>query len=145
MQFSIFQFFHFRKRKNIRNHNFIINGIIHHTVTSKSRPVDLAVLDYKQCFDTLAVDVASNDMYNAGVADDNLNLIYECDSLSKIAVKTPVGLTKRVDVEKVVAQGEVSQKLTWRTSTIIKTQYQFLHLEWLTTKSMFLTVDLTVS
>ena len=114
-------------------------------MTSKSRPVDLAVLDYKQCFDTLAVDVASNDMYNAGVADDNLNLIYECDSLSKIAVKTPVGLTKRVDVEKVVAQGEVSQKLTWRTSTIIKTQYQFLHLEWLTTKSMFLTVDLTVS
>ena len=32
-------------------------------------------------------------------------------SLSKIAVKTPVGLTKREDVEKVVAQGEVMSPL----------------------------------
>ena len=100
-----------RKRKNIRNHNFIINGIIHHTVTAKSRPVDLAVLDYRQCFDTVSVDVASNDLYNTGVINEQLNLIYECDSLSKIAVKTPVGLTKRVDVEKIVAQGEVMSPL----------------------------------
>ena len=32
-------------------------------------------------------------------------------SLSKIAVKTPVGLTKREDVEKVVVQGEVMSPL----------------------------------
>ena len=46
------------------------------------------VLDYKQCFDTLSVDVVTNDLYNIGVNDDQLNLIYECDSLSKVAVKT---------------------------------------------------------
>ena len=100
-----------RKRKNIRNHNFIINGIIHHTVTAKARPVDITVLDYKQCFDTLSVDVVANDLYNIGVNDDLLNLIYDCDSLSKVAVKTPVGMTKRVDVQKVVAQGEVISPL----------------------------------
>lgn len=100
-----------RKRKNIRNHNFIINGIIHHTVTAKARPVDITVLDYKQCFDTLSVDVVTNDLYNIGVNDDLLNLIYDCDSLSKVAVKTPVGMTKRVDVQKVVAQGEVISPL----------------------------------
>ena len=100
-----------RKRKNIRNHSFIINGIIHHTVTSKSRPVDITVLDYKQCFDTLSVDVVTNDLYNIGVNNDQLNLIYECDSLSKVAVKTPVGLTKRMDLQKVVAQGEVISPL----------------------------------
>ena len=72
-----------RKRKNIRNHNFI--GIIHHTVTTKSRPVDLAVLDYRQFFDTVSVDVSSNDLYNTGVINDQLHLIYECDSLSKNA------------------------------------------------------------
>ena len=100
-----------RKRKNIRNHSFIINGIIHHTVTTKSRPIDITVLDYKQCFDTLSVDVVTNDLYNIGVNDDQLNLIYECDSLSKVAVKTPVGLTKRLDLHKVVAQGEVISPL----------------------------------
>ena len=75
-------------RKNIRNHSFIINGIVHHTVTYKSRPIDITVLDYKQCFNTLSVDVVMNDLYNIGVNDEHLNLIYKCDSLSKVAVKT---------------------------------------------------------
>ena len=44
---------------------------------------------------------------NIGVNDDLLNLTYDCDSLSKVAVKTPAGITKRVDVQKVVTQGEV--------------------------------------
>ena len=35
-----------------------------------------------------------------------LNLIYDCDASSKIAVKTPVGLTDRKEVKKIVAQGE---------------------------------------
>ena len=100
-----------RKRKNIRNHNFIINGIIHKTVTANSRPVDMLVMDYKQCFDTLPVGVVTNDLYNIGVDTDQLNLIYDCDSLSKVAVKTPVGMTKRVDVTKVIAQGEVMSPL----------------------------------
>ena len=38
-----------RKRKNIRNHSWIINGVIRDAVTSKSKAVDLAILDYKQC------------------------------------------------------------------------------------------------
>ena len=60
---------------------------------------------------SLSVDVVTNDLYNIGVNDDQLNLIYECDSLSKVAVKTPVGLTKRLDLHKVVAQGEVISPL----------------------------------
>ena len=36
-----------RKRKNIRNHTFIINGIVNDAATSRSKPVDLAILDFK--------------------------------------------------------------------------------------------------
>ena len=100
-----------RKRKNIRNHNWIINGIIRDTVNSKSKAVDLAVLDYRQCFDTMSVDITTNDMYEVGVTNDHLNLIYEGDRKSKIAVKTPFGITKRVDLNKVVAQGEINSPL----------------------------------
>ena len=96
-----------RKRKNIRNNSFIINGIINDTVSSKSKTIDLAILDYKQCFDALSVEICTNDMYNVGVTSDHLNLIHESDALSKIAIKTPLGLTKRVDVDKAVAQGEI--------------------------------------
>ena len=94
------------KKKDIRNYGFIINGVFHHTVTSKSRSVD-----YKQCFNTLSVDGVTNDLYNIGVNDDQLNLIYECDSISKFAVKTPVGLTMRLYLNKLVAQGKVISPL----------------------------------
>ena len=50
-------------------------------------------------------------MYNVGVTSDHLNLIHESDALSKIAIKTPLGLTKRVDVVKAVAQGEIPSPL----------------------------------
>ena len=73
--------------------------------------MDLAILDYRQCFDTMSVDITTNDMYEVGVTNDHLNLIYEGDKKSKIAVKTPMGVTERVDLNKVVAQGEIISPL----------------------------------
>ena len=41
-----------RKNKNIRNHIFIVNSIIHDVLRKKNnKPVDIMVLDYKQMFD----------------------------------------------------------------------------------------------
>ena len=73
--------------------------------------MDLAVLDYRQCFDTMSVDITTNDLYEVGVTNDHLNLFHEGDKKSKIAVKTPAGLTKRADLNKVVAQGEINSPL----------------------------------
>ena len=43
-----------RKGKNIRNHIWIINGIISDIKSSKSKkPVDIQIFDFKQCFDGL--------------------------------------------------------------------------------------------
>ena len=58
------------------------------------------VLDYKQCFDILAQEITINDLYTVGVTDDHLNLINESDASSLIAIKTPVGITKRTGVNK---------------------------------------------
>ena len=77
-----------RKNKNIRNHSFVINGIINDTVSRNKQTVDLAILDYRQCFDSLAVDVTTNDLYKVEVKNSNLNLINQCDKRSLIAVKT---------------------------------------------------------
>ena len=100
-----------RKRKNIRNHSFIINGIKNDTVMSKDKSVDLAILDFRQCFDSMSVEITTNDLYDIGVDSDYLNLINESDSVSNIAVKTPLGLTKRVYLHKIVKQGEVTSSL----------------------------------
>ena len=57
-----------------------------------------------------------------------LNLIYDCDASSKIAVKTPVGLTDRKEVKKIVAQGEppFSLKCTVTVDSISQTHTENL-------------------
>ena len=41
------------KQKNVRNHIFVINSIIHDVLQKKSnKPIDIMVLDYKQMFDS---------------------------------------------------------------------------------------------
>ena len=99
-----------RKKKNIRNHSFMINGIIMDAVKT-NKPVDLAILDYKQCFDSMNVGITLNALHDAGIRNNHLNLIKECDSSSQIAIKTPVGLTKRVELKEIVEQGEVMSPL----------------------------------
>ena len=58
-------------------------------------------------FDALWLDECINDLFDAGVKDDELALIYEANKVNKVAVKTPFGLTSRETVNKIVLQGEV--------------------------------------
>ena len=47
-----------------------------------------------------------NDLYETGLKNDNLNLIYKLNENTKVAVVTSHGLTDRVDINKIVMQGE---------------------------------------
>ena len=97
-----------RKNKNIRNHIFVINGIIHDVLSSKKKkPIDIQIMDYKQCFDSMWLEETMNDLFEVGVTDDNLALIYEANKVVNVAVKTPTGLTVRERIEKIILQGDV--------------------------------------
>ena len=52
-----------RKRKNIRNHIFLINGVINDIIQKKKNCVDIQILDYRQCFDSMWLDECVNDLY----------------------------------------------------------------------------------
>ena len=95
-----------RKKKSIRNHIFILNGIINEAIQKKI-PLDIVIADYKQCFDSLWLEECVNDLYDAGLTDDKLSLIYQLNSKNQVAVKTPFGMTERKSVENIVLQGEV--------------------------------------
>merc|ERR1711954_250745 len=59
-----------RKQKNIRNHIFVVNSVLHDVLQKKSnKPIDLMVLDYKQMFDSECLFECMNDIYEAGVKD----------------------------------------------------------------------------
>ena len=47
-----------------------------------------------------------NDLWEAGIKDDNLSLIYEMNKEVKVKVKTPFGFTKSESVERIIMQGE---------------------------------------
>ena len=57
-------------------------------------------------FDAINLEQAVSDIYNAGVNDDNLILIYKANKEVKMAVNTPNGLSERQSIENVVLQGD---------------------------------------
>lgn len=62
-----------RKGKDVRNHMFVVNNIIHDV---KNKSVDIQVYDYRQMFDAMNLKEFLNDIYEAGVDDDNMSLLY---------------------------------------------------------------------
>ena len=79
-----------RKKKNIRNHIFVVNSIIHEVLNKKSnKPIDIMVLDYKQMFDSECLYECMNDLFEAGVKDEVFALIYVANRRNDIAVHTP--------------------------------------------------------
>ena len=97
-----------RKSKNVRNHIWIVNGIIRDVLTTKKKtPIDIQIFDYRQCFDSLWLSECLNDIYESGLKDDKLALIYDINSKVNFRVKTPVGLTNSEAIENVICQGDV--------------------------------------
>ena len=97
-----------RKGKSVRNHIWVINGIISDVLsTKKKHPIDIQIFDYKQCFDSLWLEECMNDMFEAGLKDDKFKLLYNVNKSVNIAVKTPVGKTKRGVIKNVITQGDV--------------------------------------
>jgi hypothetical protein len=96
-----------RKGKGCKNNIWIINGIIHEVLKSKKmKSVMLQIYDYKQMFDSINLQEAISDIYNVGVDDDSLALIYNANKKIKMSVKTPSGLTERQTINNIVLQGD---------------------------------------
>ena len=97
-----------RKNKNIRNHIWVLNSIICDTLSSKRKnPVDIQIYDYKQCFDSLWLEECLNDLYSGGFKNHELNLLHEANSSVNIAIRTPIGKTRREDIYNLVMRTSI--------------------------------------
>ena len=95
-----------RRERGIRDHLFIVNGIIHQHCNSKTSPITIQILDYQSCFDSLWQDEVTSELFDAGVTDDKLALLHKINEINHVRVKTPVGLSDVRNVEKVICQGD---------------------------------------
>ena len=64
------------------------------------------IYDYKQMFDGLKLELALSEMYDAGIKDDSLALLYEANKEIHMAAKTPNGLSVRKNLKSVILQGD---------------------------------------
>ena len=96
-----------RKGKGCKSNIWIINGIIHEVLKSKNmKPIILQIYDYKQMFDSIDLEKALSDLYDFGVNDETLALLYKANHEIQMSVKTPSGLTERQTVKDIVLQGD---------------------------------------
>ena len=101
-----------RKGKRCSNNIFITNGLIHEANSSiHQKPITMQIYDYSQMYDSMHLKSAVCDLFEYGIQDDTLSLLYHANKTVKMAVKTPYGLTVWQTLKNVVLQGD-----TWGPS-----------------------------
>ena len=96
-----------RKERNIRDNIFVINAIMNSIKNNKESDVDFQVYDVEKCFDTLWLHEVINCLFNAGLTNDKLPLLFMENESAQVAVKTGRGLSKRINVRNIIMQGSV--------------------------------------
>ena len=94
-----------RMKKSITNHIFVVNTILNAVVQKENEPIDLQLNACKKCFDSLWLYECMNDMFEAGVTNDKLAMIYHGNRKNMVSIKTPIGPTKRTDLNDILTQG----------------------------------------
>jgi hypothetical protein len=121
-----------RKHRSVRDNIFVISAITNSVINGDSPAIQVQVLDQKTCFDKLWLQACVNSLYEAGINNDKLNLLYIENKNAQIAVKVNNQLTTRINVKDVVMQGSVWGSLKCTTNmdklnkiTMSDTQLQY--------------------
>ena len=80
------------KRKGVVDNLFIIRGIINHA-KYLGKELWLTVYDIEKCFDSLCLEDCINSLWDMGVRNDTLFIIYLMNEKAAVNVKAPVGDT----------------------------------------------------
>ena len=96
-----------RKGRNIRDNIFVINAIINSIKNGEEEGCDFTLYDIDKCFDSLWAQETINTLYESGVRNDKLVLLYEERKRTKIAIKMSIGLTEPQYIQNVIMQGSI--------------------------------------
>ena len=94
-----------RKAKNIRNHLFVVYAIMNDVLLNKKESVTIQIFDLVKAFDKLWLEESMNDLVDSldnEHHNDKLALIFESNKTNMVAVNTPVGQTKRINMPHIV-------------------------------------------
>ena len=96
-----------RKNRNIRDNLFVMNAIMNNSKRGNGEPCDICVYDIRKCFDSLWMHECINDLYENGLTNDKLCMIYYSNINASIAIKSSSGMSERFNIHNKVMQGTV--------------------------------------
>ena len=96
-----------RKKRNIRDNIFVINAIINSLKKKPQEALDFQVYDVEKCFDALWLHEVINCLYEAGLQNDKLPLLFLENNNVQVAVKTNGNISTRFNIRNIILQGSV--------------------------------------
>ena len=96
-----------QKGRNVRDNIFVINAILNSITKQNADAHDLQIYDVDKCFDSMWLHECVNALFEAGLNNDKLPLLFMSNSTAQVAIKTATGITDRISILKIVMQGTV--------------------------------------
>ena len=96
------------KKRNVRDNLFILYSVVNSVLKDNSDCIDIQLYDIHKCFDSLWIDDVFNDLFDIlppGQRNDKISLLYNSCKTNLVAVKTPGGLSERVNMPGIIQQG----------------------------------------
>ena len=95
-----------RKGRNIRDNIFVLNAILNAKRRNcKEEPIDMQIYDIEKCFDSLWLHEVINCLYDYGLNNDKLPLLFMENINAQVAIKNNGVLPDRVDIGNIIMQG----------------------------------------
>ena len=65
-----------RRHRNIRDNLFVMGAVLNSVVMGNEEDIDIQVFDIEKCFDALWMQECINDLFELGLKNDKLSLLY---------------------------------------------------------------------
>ena len=98
---------------------FVVNAVMNSIKRGNEESVDICAYDAEKCFDSLWTYECINDLYESGLQNDKLSVLFAINKNAQVAIKTPHGMTSRISIPNIIMQGTVWGSL-FCTATIDK-------------------------
>ena len=100
-----------RKSRGCRDNMFVLSAVSNSVIRGQSKPIQAQIMDAETCFDKLWLQSCINALFEAGLDNDQLNLLYIENKEAEVAVKVNNKLTERKTIKDVIMQGTVWSSL----------------------------------
>ena len=84
-----------------------MGSIVNSVLNGNEDPIQVQVGDVEKCFDKLWLQKTTNDLFEAGLRNDKLNLLFLENRNAKVAIKGNNKVTRRIHIRDTEMQGSV--------------------------------------